>query len=881
MSAVHPIARAPARPARLVAEQAVVAGGQLAAGVGNLVFSLVAARVLAPGAFAQLAAFLGLYLVIHVPAASLSAGSALDPRVAAATRRRVFTLGCSAGLVLAAAALPLARLLDVPVTLLLAAAASAPTAGLIALDRGRLYGLGRHSRAVGSLLAEPAVRLGLGVALAAVAGPAGAALGVVAAGWAALAVAHLPGTRPRRAAPPRAGGATVAAFLLLAVIQNQDVLAANALLGGGEAGRFAVLSTLGGVAAFATTTVPLLLLGRRGGRGALPAALAVAAALGLGAVAFIALSPEALVRAVFGDRYAGVAGLAVPYVLAMALLGVARVLVAHAVTTRPPRTIVTVLGAATALHLVLIVALGHDAAGVATATLIATTALAAGAAAAALPHVGAPRDAANPRVAALREHVAAAARTRELWLVAGLTLAGLVLRLIVTRGIWLDEATSVWQAEMPLGRMLHTLETTDVHPPLHHLVLWVTIRVLGTGELAIRLPSLLAATAMVPLIYAAARDIYDRRAGLAAGAFTVVAPFAVWYAQEARMYAFFMLFALLAAWLQVRILRGEDGTRAKLAYTAAAAALIYTQYFGIFLVGVQLVAFLAVKKRAWLPYAALLALAIAPALIFGEHQFAANEAAGKGFEQVPSQTGGAVSAAGDKPGAYAALTNAVWAVLGYHSDATMERLAALWPLLMLLTLALLGRGRSRATALIAASAALPAAALFALGQLKPFVFEVRYFIGAVPLVLILLARAATSWSPRRSTRALAVGVTLAVLGAGVVDQQFNGSNPRVYDFRGSLQAIKADARPGDTLLYSPQYLNHVVGYYGAGIRSRPLTGDLPHLRRGRHLYLLGSFLDKPAYRDATAKAVKRLKRRYRLVSTSRRPQIRIWEFTTR
>src|SRR5262249_24516898 len=183
--------------------------------------------------------------------------------------------------------------------------------------------------------------------------------------------AHLPGSHPGRAEPTHAGRATIAAFLLLAVIQNQDVLAANALLGGAEAGRFAVLSTLGGVAAFATTTVPLLLLGRRGGQGAFQAALTVAAALGVGAVVVVAISPSRRVRALCGARYADVASLATPYVLAMALLGVARVFVAHAVTTRPPWAIVSVLIGATVLHLALIVLLGHDAAGVAIATLIA------------------------------------------------------------------------------------------------------------------------------------------------------------------------------------------------------------------------------------------------------------------------------------------------------------------------------------------------------------------------------------------------------------------------------------------------------------------------------------------------------------------------------
>ena len=92
-----------------------------------------------------------------------------------------------------------------------------------------------------------------------------------------------------------------------------------------------MLSTLGGIAAFATTTVPLLLLPRardaRARRAA--AALGVAAALGLAAVAVVAIAPATLVDAVFGERYAAVAPIAVPYVVAMALLGVARVLIAH------------------------------------------------------------------------------------------------------------------------------------------------------------------------------------------------------------------------------------------------------------------------------------------------------------------------------------------------------------------------------------------------------------------------------------------------------------------------------------------------------------------------------------------------------------------------
>jgi O-antigen/teichoic acid export membrane protein len=872
----RPRVEAAARVGRLAGEQLAVAGGQLGAGIGNLVFSLIAARLLAPGAFAELAAFLALYLLIHVPAGSLSAGSALAPELAARARRRALMAGAWVGGALAVLAIPLAALLDLSPLLLLAAAATAPTAGLLALDRGRLYGLTRRRRVVASLLAEPAVRLTLGVALAAMAGAVGGAIAVVIAGWAALAVAHLPGDAPAEApardSPPAVQPAgAIAAFLLLAVVQNQDVLLANALLDGGEAGRFAVLSTLGGIAAFATTTVPLMLLPRAGGEGrdALRAALAVAGLLGLGAVAVIALSPERLVGLAFGDRYASAGAVAVPYVLAMALLGVARVLVAHACATQKARRALALLVPVALLHAALIVVLGDDAAGIALATLIATATLTAGAAA-------------LPLTISL-SGVAAFARRRDVLAVAGLAVAGLTLRLVATRGIWLDEATSIQQAEMPLNHMLEILRTTDVHPPLHHLVLWVTVRLLGTGELAVRLPSLIAATALVPLLFIVARELYDRRAGYAAAALGAVAPFAVWYAQEARMYALFMVFALLAVWLQVRILRSGGGRRDWIGYVLAAAALVYTQYFGILFVGVQMVAFAVAVARGVLPawrvlgWTALLVLLVAPLAPFALDQFAANEAGGRGFQQ-PAQAGGSVEP-GAAPGAYAALTNAAWAVLGYHSNATMTAIAALWPLGLLLALSLLGRGRSWPTLLIVACAALPGVALFALGQLKPFVFEVRYFVGAVPLVLLLLARGLTSWARRPAVVGLACAAAVATLALGLADQQLNGSNPRVYDFKDAVHSIEARARPGDVVVYSPKYIDTVVGYYDReGLKIRPLEDGLPKLRRGQRMFLLASFLDKPQYRKATDDAVRRLSRRYDLVRRDKVPQIRTWEF---
>ena len=859
----------------LAGEQLAVAAGQLSAGVGNLAFSLSTARLLAPGGFAHLASFLALYLVIHVPATSLSAGSALTPALADGIRRRVLGTGLIAGAVIAIASIPLSALLHLPLALVLLLAAAAPTAGLIALDRGRLYGIGAPRRAAASLLSEPAVRLTLGVALGALFGEVGAAAAVVLAGWAALAVARAPaGRRLPAARAERTAGIAVAAFLLLAVVQNQDVVAAGALLSPDAAGRFAVLSTLGGLAAFATTTVPLMLLPRATTeRRALPAAVCVAGALGLAAVLVVTIAPS-LVGVAFGQGYAGVAGLAAPYVLAMALLGVTRVLVANACATGRGRQMVALLGAGAVLQLVLLLVLGDNAAGVAHATLITTGALTGGAAVIEFP---------RSRAAAIRPFMSPPGA-----IIAALTVGGLILRLLASRGLWLDEATEVSQARMPYGSMLHQLATTDVHPPLHHTVLWLTVRVFGDGELAVRLPSLIAGTLLIPVLYRVGCEVYDRRAGLAAAALGAVAPFGVWYSEEARMYAFFMLFATLAVWMQMRALRRGD--RADwIGYALASAALLYNQYFSVLLVLTQqavfAIAFLRGDRRilrGWLGSAALLGLLVAPLVPFAHEQFAANEAAGKGFEGVPPQAGAAASqqAGLAKPAIYGALTNGVWAVFGYHSDATMTRIAALWPLGILGSLALLGRGRSRATLVLVACALVPMAALFVLGQKKPFIFEVRYFCAAVPLALLLIARLVTGWV-RPAAAACAITVaTVSLMGVAAADQQLNQSNPRTYDFRGALDAIRGKAKPGDQVIYTPQYLNTVVAYYGDDLRAHPIDSGIPLRKLSGRVFVLASFQDKLPYRQQARKTVLTLRHQGRhLVDTLHRPQIRVWEFS--
>jgi O-antigen/teichoic acid export membrane protein len=880
-------------------DQGLVAAGQGLSGLGNLLFALVAARMLAPGEFAQLAALLALYLLLHLPAGSLSAGSALRPELSVALSRRVLAVGVAVGAAVLVVGLPLAGSIGLSGGLLVCLAAAAPAAGLLALQRGRHYESG-HRRLVASLGIEPVVRLTLGTALMAAFGAAGAAVGVVLAGYAALVVAA-GGARPRAASAAASSAASAAprgralganpvdavlVFLALALIQSEDLLFANALLEPGEAGRFAVISTLGGIAAFATATVPLVLLPRAasGAPYALSTALGAAVALGGGALLLVGLAPESVVSVLFGDRYAPVADVAVPYLLAMALLGVARVLAAHASATGAGRSTLAILGGAVVVHVSLVLLMGADAEGVATATLASTALLAAalgGAAALRLPAVRLQIE--NPWALFVRTHAPE---------VVLLTVAALGLRLLVTRGLWLDEATTWYQASLPsLGLMLDDIRTTDVHPPLHHVISWFAVRAFGDAELALRLPSMAAGVALVPALYATARELWDSRTGLIVASLATAAPILVWYSQEARMYSLLLLFGVLAAWAQARALR--TGSRwALVAYAASAAGVIYTQYFGLFLVIALQLAFLtgALRRRRELNGSSrplkglaaatlMIALLVIPLAPFALDQFAANESAGRGFQQ-PSQAGGDVSETGNEISAYAAITNVVWALWGYHAGDTMASVGALWPLGLLLMLVLLGRGGSPATRLVATAALLPPLLLTIVATQKPFLFELRYALPAVPFLVLLGGRAIASWPHGRRASAIAAALATVTLLIGLADQQLNGTNPRFYDFEGALSEVSDRAGKGDVLLHSPAYLDNVIRYYEPGIEARPLDVErLPRLKPGQRIYVLGSFLDKPASRQAVETAVQRLGDRAELSNRTRLSQVRVWEFT--
>ncbi|MGH2776362.1 MAG: glycosyltransferase family 39 protein [Actinomycetota bacterium] len=871
-----------------LSDQLLVVGGQLASGIGNLGFALIMARLLAPEVFTELARFLALYLVLHIPLNSISASSALAPQGMAEALKRVRRIGRMIAGAFVVASIPLALVLDIPVVASLGLAASAPAAGLLALERGRLYGVGRHLRAVASLVTEPAIRLTVGVALASLFGVWGGIVGIVLAGYVALVVARIDHRgsggwaahiERRDLTVEHRTGLTVATFALLALVQNQDLLLAGRLLPEGEAAGFAALSTLGGAAVFALATIPIVLLPRavRGEHAALKNALGVAAVLGASAFLVTAVASEFIVTSVFGDRYAHIATLATPYVGAMALLGIARVLVANLCARGFGRTSVVIISAVGLVHLVLLVVGARSAAEVTSVTLMSTALLFAAAATATVVHLPG-----RPRVMSLERP-----RQPGVLFIALAMLGALLVRLVITRGIWLDEATTIYQIQLPLGEMLANLASTDVHPPLHYMVLWFSSRITGISEMGVRLPSILAGVALIPAVYVLGKQLYDEKTARVGAGLIAVAPFAVWYSQEARMYAFFMLFGVLAVYGQVVALKSARPS-SWIIYAAASSALVWTQYMGGLLVMVQQAIFLwAMLQRhrrgetikpfflQWAAATTALALALLALAPLAYTQYTVNEQAGKGFSQVPAQTGSAASQVQGEVSIYSTIANGVWAIWGYHADRTMAQIAALWPLGMLGALLFLGRGRSTRTSLLAAAVVGPGLLLTAIGFFKPNLFEIRYVAMIVPLLILLVARAITNWSPHKlGATVAAAGLSLSMF-AGLADQQLNGANPRRYDFRGALGEVSNLADEGDVVVYKPDMLESLVQYYAPYLDARR---QIPEPRKGQRVFLVASFLDKPATEAQVDEVRAGLERRESLVDEMSFSNVRVWVY---
>jgi uncharacterized membrane protein len=173
-------------------------------------------------------------------------------------------------------------------------------------------------------------------------------------------------------------------------------------------------------------------------------------------------------------------------------------------------------------------------------------------------------------------------------LASAIAVLALMLRLVNLgpRPLWYDEAFAVLYAEKPLSTMLYGTITrvqgvaADVHPLFFYSVLHAWMRAVGQSPVAVRSLSVLLGTLTVVLAYVLARRLFDRQVGLAAAAIIAIAPFHIYYSQEARMYALLGLAAMGTTYFFVCAWTGAS-RRDWVAFALFGALTLYAHNLGV------------------------------------------------------------------------------------------------------------------------------------------------------------------------------------------------------------------------------------------------------------------------------------------------------------
>ncbi len=162
-------------------------------------------------------------------------------------------------------------------------------------------------------------------------------------------------------------------------------------------------------------------------------------------------------------------------------------------------------------------------------------------------------------------------------------LASLSIWLLALRApLWLDETLAYWQVS---GGFWKIWSRSALMPSSigYLYTLWAAKSILGSQEIALKIPSTLAMLGAVYFLFLAARELFDTEIAFITCVFFSLEPNVVFAATDARPYAFALLATNLAIFLFIRWM-AQHQMRQAILFGAAAAGILYFHYlFGAIL----------------------------------------------------------------------------------------------------------------------------------------------------------------------------------------------------------------------------------------------------------------------------------------------------------
>ncbi len=342
---------------------------------------------------------------------------------------------------------------------------------------------------------------------------------------------------------------------------------------------------------------------------------------------------------------------------------------------------------------------------------------------------------------------------------------------------WRDEAVTAEVSRRSLGQILRLLPEVDAVHGLYYVLMHLVSWLLGSGEAALRLPSVLAGAVTAGCTAELGRRYGGARLGLLAGLLAAFSPFLTRYAQDARPYALVTATATVSTLLLVSVL--ARGGRAR--WAAYAVSVVLLGLFNLFaLLLLTAHAFPARPRlRAWAAASGAALACLSPLVLLASTQ--------RGT-QIFWLT---------RPGPQAA---AEWATL---------LAGGAWLVPPLAVLAVLGARRRPGLRLTALPwLLLPPAVLLAVSLVSP-VYTPRYVLFTAPAAALLVAAGLDALPPVPAW----AGAALLVAGMAPVHLRQHAVDDRADNLRRLRAIVERHARPGDGLLFRVSEQRTIMGAY--------------------------------------------------------------------
>nr|WP_189943215.1 glycosyltransferase family 39 protein [Streptomyces aurantiogriseus] len=396
-------------------------------------------------------------------------------------------------------------------------------------------------------------------------------------------------------------------------------------------------------------------------------------------------------------------------------------------------------------------------------------------------------------------------------------------------GMWRDEGVTFQVARRTVPEIWRLLHGVDAVHGLYYFLMHAVLAV-RPGEIALRLPSVLAAAATAGLVAALGVRLCRPRVGLWAGLLYAVNPLAGHYAQEGRSYALVAAGAAGATLLMVRLVDGPAGPAgpAGRAERAGSVGRGWWLYGGVVAVTCLLhelavlvlcahavtLALLRVPRAVWWQWghaAGAVGAVVLPLVLVSR-----NQSAQVGWLPVPDW-------------------ESVERLL--RGFAAGPRGVVFWGCVVLMAVGFLA---GRAAAFAAPLMLVPPGILMLLSQVRPLYHDryVLYALAGAPLLIAAGADRLARIAGRRSrSRAVAVAGVLAVslvfLHVLPLHRHYRTPAHRP-DNLASVSALAArQVRPGDPVLFLPSLGRRAALAYPKGFQGvRDLALEVPGARSG-------------------------------------------------